>query len=456
MTIEMDMGLRQPQQIHPRRVNALVIRKETLVRVLLTGMFYLALWRATGMWYGYPAVFGEGSDGGDSLAAMKFLLYLQMPLICLYICLEPHRVWGYLRSIPIPVAGVVISCLGSLLVSIDVSASIRGLAALTLFTLPPLLYRLRYGSAETFRSLGNFVIAAAFLNLAYTVVFPRFAVMGGSYAGMVKGLFYHKNMMGQFCAIGVIVLLSFKRPRLGLTWSTIIRIPTIAVLLLLILLSRSSTAVVMMTAGIGTILAVGVMQRVPGTYVRGGVLVALIFVLGFAVSSLYLGVAESIAEGFGKDLTFSGRTNIWEQLLPVVYERPILGYGYGAFRQPWVMEQYVNLAFEARSVHNTYLGIALDIGVPAMLLWTTFAFSRICLKIVMNQRGSTSLQWQSKEVAIILLVLTSGMMEANMMLAPNVLWPLIVMALPLSSEPSRSVRRVRRRSLRQQDLKIAD
>ncbi|MBD9388215.1 O-antigen ligase family protein [Agrobacterium sp. AGB01] len=397
------------------------------------------------MWYGYPAVFGEGSEGGDSLLAMKALLYCQIPLLGLYICLEPQRVLFYFKSISPLVVVVIVSSVCSLLVSIDFGASLRGLAALTLFTLPPLFYRLKYGSAETFRAFSKFIIAAAFLNLAYIIVFPRFAIMGGSYAGMVKGLFYHKNIMGQFCAIGVIVLLSFSRPKRSLTWSTLIKLPTIAVLLLLVLLSRSSTAVVMVAAGIGTIFAIGIVQRIPGTFVRGGVLVGSIFLLGFVVSSLYLGLAASIAEGFGKDLTFSGRTNIWEQLLPLVYERPLLGHGYGAFRQPWVMEEYVNLAFDARSVHNTYLGIALDIGVPAMLMWALFTFTRICKKIITEQRTSKSLEWQSKEAAIILLVLTGGMMEANMMLAPNVLWPIMVMALPLSSEHVVSRRKAYRR-----------
>lgn len=447
MTIDTGIGFQQSQRrMSPRGVNKLVIRKETASRFLLTSMFYLMLWRATGMWYGYPSVFGEGSEGGDSLLAMKALLYCQIPLLGLYIFLEPQRVLLYFKSISPLVVVIVISCVCSLLVSIDFGASLRGLAALTLFTLPPLFYRLKYGSAETFRAFGKFVIATAFLNLAYIILFPRFAVMGGSYAGMVKGLFYHKNIMGQFCAIGIIVLLSFSRPKRGLTWSTLIKLPTLAVLLLLVLLSRSSTAVVMVAAGIGTILAIGTVQRIPGTFVRGGVLIGSILSLGFVVSSLYLALAASLAEGFGKDLTFSGRTNIWEQLLPLVYERPLLGHGYGAFRQPWVMEEYVNLAFDARSVHNTYLGIALDIGVPAMLMWTAFAFIRICLKIISEQRTSNNLEWQSKEVSIILLVLTGGMMEANMMLAPNVLWPIMMMALPLSSEPFTSRRKVHRRT----------
>ena len=406
------------------------IRKETFVRVLLTGMLYLTLLRSTGMWYGYPSGFTEGASV-DPLP-QKLMLYSLIPMIGLYFLLEPNRFLSYFRRVPVLVVIVVAFSIISLGVSVSFGASARGIAAVTVLTIAPLLYRQRYGSVETFRLLANFGIFAAFANILYTLALPRYAVMSGSYAGMIKGLFYHKNGLGQFCAISFVAILSVGIPKGPLRYSQLIRWAALLCTLLLIVVSRSSTAVVMVAIGVATLMGSRMMQTVGNSLARSFIVFFGCLFLGVAASFAYLGVAETIADAFGKDLTFSGRTNIWDQLLPLVYDRPIFGYGFAAFRQPEVMEQYVELAFDARSTHNTYLELALNIGVPGMIAWTAFILQRLGGRLVAIQRSAELRETHSKEVAIILLIVIGSMMEAGMMLAPVILWPYLVVSLPVS------------------------
>ncbi|WP_434711018.1 O-antigen ligase family protein [Rhizobium sp. YTUHZ045] len=427
---DQEVILRPVVRPRPRRG----IRKETLIRVLLTGMFYLTLLRTTGMWYGYPSNFNE--DASVDPFAQKLMLYSLIPLIGLYFVLEPNRFLSYFRRIPVLVFVVIIISIVSLGLSISFSASVRGIAAVAVLTVAPLLYRHRYGSVETFRLLATFGMFAAFANILYTVALPRYAVMGGSYAGMVKGLFYHKNGLGQFCAVSFITMLSLGMPRGPLRYSQLLRWAALLCTLLLIVVSKSSTAVVMVAIGVATLIGSRMMQTVRNSLARSFIVFFFCIILGVAASFAYLGVAQMIADAFGKDLTFSGRTNIWEQLLPLVYDRPLFGYGFAVFRQPEIMEQYVSLTFDARSTHNTYLELALNIGVPGMIAWTAFILQRLGGRLVTIQRSTELRATHSKEVAIILLIVVGSMMEAGMMLAPVILWPYLVVSLPLSRTKS--------------------
>ncbi|NNU49929.1 O-antigen ligase family protein [Rhizobium sp. WYCCWR 11279] len=435
-----DIGPRPGVRARPRHG----IKKETLVRLLLTGIFYLALLRATGMWYGYPSNFDDGASV-DPLP-QKLMLYSLIPLIGFYGVLEPNRFLAFFRSIS-PLVGIVIfSIVVSFVGSLDFGASVRGAAAVGLLALAPLLFRLRYGNEETLRLLANFAIFSAFANILYTAAFPRFGIMGGSLAGAVKGLFYHKNTMGQFSAICFIVLISHRLPSPRLRYSGLLKTIAIILTLLLIVVSLSSTAVVMVAIGLATIVGLKMMENIRHSLARAFIVLFLCLLIGVAGSIAYLGVAQAVAEAFGKDLTLSGRSDIWEQVIPLIYDRPIFGYGFATFRQADIVEAYVRLGHTVRSLHNTYLEICLNIGIPGFLCWIAFLLTRIFKKMAAVYRSNQLQTVQAKEVALILLVMIGAMTEAGMMLAPVGLWPVLVSVLPMRTEPV-APRPRRRRSL---------
>ncbi len=429
--VEFDTYSDQAGAIYRHRPYA--IPKEKVVRLLLLTLLHLSLLRATAMWYGYPSNFDDGISV-DPLP-QKLMLYSLIPLIGIYFLLEPNRTLSYFKSIPKVAIMVAAFCLISLAFSVSFGASARGIAAVLILTVAPLLYRLRYGSVDTYRQLQNFCIFAAFANVLYTLAFPRFGIMAGSYAGMVKGLFYHKNTMGQFFALAFVIVLPTGMPTWRLRYRTLLRWTTLLMILGLIVVSKSSTAVVMTAVGIAAGAGVMVMQKIGNVGARSIFLFFFCLIIGIIGASAYIGAAQLVADAFGKDLTFSGRTNIWEQLIPLIYDKPIFGYGFALFRQPDIMEQYVRVTFDARSTHNTYLELALNIGLPGTILWVVFLFARLGQRITMASRNTAIRSVQSREVALILMVMIGSMMEAGLMLAPVVLWPLLVVSLPSDPRP---------------------
>lgn len=71
------------------------------------------------------------------------------------------------------------------------------------------------------------------------------------------------------------------------------------------------------------------------------------------------------------DPTFTGRSAIWEFALAAVAEKPIIGHGYAAFWDDVSARQTAQgseWATSAAHSHNSYLDLAVTIGLPGLLL----------------------------------------------------------------------------------------
>jgi O-antigen ligase len=71
------------------------------------------------------------------------------------------------------------------------------------------------------------------------------------------------------------------------------------------------------------------------------------------------------------DPTFTGRSDIWEFALAAVAEKPIIGHGYAAFWDDVTERQTAKgseWAVTAAHSHNSYLDLAVTIGLPGLLL----------------------------------------------------------------------------------------
>jgi exopolysaccharide production protein ExoQ len=91
--------------------------------------------------------------------------------------------------------------------------------------------------------------------------------------------------------------------------------------------------------------------------------VSLVLVVG-SVSTMLLGNWEAILVGLGRDPSLSGRTELWQEALEMIGERPWLGYGFRAFWQPEGAATIIwkSLGYEPPHAHNGYLNVALDLG----------------------------------------------------------------------------------------------
>jgi len=168
---------------------------------------------------------------------------------------------------------------------------------------------------------------------------------------------------------------------------------------------------------------------------------AILLMAGFAAIAFAAANMSEISWLLGKEPTLSGRTRIWDAIIPTLFKRPWLGYGYTAF--------WIGMKGESANVEiaSNYMGFAnpesaafgmwLDLGAVGVLLmgWMLFQSCKNAV-ICMWKRPSGYVTWCSSIVLLHLLALVDG---DPIMYPHTIEWLLFVMAfLGLSDEARRA------------------
>lgn len=188
---------------------------------------------------------------------------------------------------------------------------------------------------------------------------PGIGRMATEHVGAWCGLWTHKNTLGGIMALGAAigVAAALVAPQRRLQW-----LGVAFGAFVLVLLSTSKTALIASILGVGLIFA-GLLAR------RGPVWAVLVAssILGVIVigASIVFLAPDLLVGAIGRDLTLTGRTDIWAAAAPAVAAQAWLGYGYYAFWLPdngpayWVREA-VN--WPVASAHSGWLETALGLG----------------------------------------------------------------------------------------------
>jgi O-antigen ligase len=252
---------------------------------------------------------------------------------------------------------------------------------------------LRFTIQEQIQLLTITMGLAGTVSLLLGGVMPGAAIENnGLRQGSWRGIFYHKNNLGMYMYLGATAAL-LTTQTLRLKWQRLLAWGTVLVNVLLIVLSASKTALLVFLILLGLIPYCRVMRW------RSRYLIPLltfgILVLGSA-AVWFMGNYEFILSQFGKDPTFSGRTDIWWAVWRSALERPWLGYGYDAF---WVEDvgrcvgecSYVRAAihFDASSAHNGYLDLLVSLGFVGVMTFgvgLAAAYHRSLLRVIRSRQ----------------------------------------------------------------------
>jgi len=297
--------------------------------------------------------------------------------------------------------------------------TLRGSIFLAQITSFGVYFAARYSLKEQLRLLAVTFSIVVLLSIAIALALPDYGVMtsqeGGVHAGAWRGIYIHKNGLGRMMVLSALVFLlstSSSRNR-WIAWSGFILSTAI------IVLSTSKTALAILFTSIALLpfyKALRWRSSLAGCFAIVTVLV------GGSVAVLLASNAEAILGVFGRDLTLTGRTDLWVAVLDKIGERPWLGYGYGGFWRSWEGESAQVLStvrWAAPHSHNGFLDLWLDLGLLGLL---TFALgflavcwrSVICLRLIGTSEGLLP-------IAYLTFLLLANLTESSL-LRQNSLW----------------------------------
>lgn len=288
--------------------------------------------------------------------------------------------------------------------SIEPSVTVRRLVRLLTILLVCTAYVLAGWHRHRFQDVMRPLLTGVLLaSIVFGIVNPTLAIHQETSAELVgawRGIANHKNTLGALSSIGLILwfhawLLKEVRP-----WPALWGGATAATCLLL---SRSSTS--LMTS-VFVILFLLLLLRGPIGLRRYMPLFTTLFVLGlltYAVAVLRLVpgadlLLKPVVWLTGKDMSFTGRSEIWEIIVEHIKLNPLLGSGYGAYwtgprwgTPSFVFEQ--KMYFYPGSAHNGYLEICNDLGAVGLLCLAGYMLAHVAGSVQLwhHDRGQAAL-----------------------------------------------------------------
>ncbi len=229
-----------------------------------------------------------------------------------------------------------------------------------------LYFASRYSLKEQLYLLGWTFGVSVVLSIVFAILLPKYGQMGGVHAGAWRGIYVHKNGLGQRMILSAIIflILALKvEKNRWILWSLF------AASFSLMILSRASSPL------LGLVIIIGILSILSVLHWRYFFMVpALIALSSIAIIlySLAINNSEQLAGAFGKNLTLTGRTDFWPLMVDKIWENPWLGYGFGAFWQGLDgPSAYVwnASAFKTPNGHNGYLDLCLELGFVGLSIY---------------------------------------------------------------------------------------
>jgi O-antigen ligase len=207
---------------------------------------------------------------------------------------------------------------------------------------------------------------SAAISLLLLFLLPNTVIYEG---GEFHGLFPQKNMLGQAMVVGVLAGLHGIRIRGRRRFYFII---VTALCTIVAFLSKSTTSSL-------AIFAFFTWNIIGKLYIKGGVrrVISICLTVVLVPAFIFLLMNRDLILSFlEKDLTLSGRTEMWPYVIDSIYQRPSFGWGFEAF---WAQSNPVALdisdvvGWYVSEAHNGMLEFLLDIGVVGtgffLFLW---------------------------------------------------------------------------------------
>jgi exopolysaccharide production protein ExoQ len=292
-----------------------------------------------------------------------FVIYL---ITCLLLALRWKQTIDTLRQDYLVFALIILAAV-SICWSGDKAFTLKDSVTLFGSSLFGLYFASRYSLKEQLELLGWAFGIIVILSFVFAIALPKYGIMGGLHQGKWRGVFGHKNGLGQSMVYSGLVFLFLvyqnKKYKLWM-WIGL----SLSMLLLLLSASTSSMANLLILICIFFLIYT---FRLPYLLMLPAIL--LLATIGELFYLWSIDNAGVIFNSVGKDTTLTGRTDLWPVVIEMIGKHPWIGYGYSGF---WKGLNGAESAYVWRTTawtpshpHNGFLQLLLDLGILGLLIF---------------------------------------------------------------------------------------
>lgn len=262
--------------------------------------------------------------------------------------------------------------------------------------------------------------------------FPYYGVVYGRWSGelMWVGVTMQKNGLGRLCLTATFFLIWSLIKRRREHDIPIVKHQTAAEIFLLFLslyllkgpsiYAMSATAVTTLVIALLVFIGLLWMKKskiFPSANILSAFILMIIF---FGIMTVFY--SGSNISGFtsavGRDTTLTGRSEIWQSLLPVAMQHPFGGHGYGGFWTPETLN-----FFRVGEAHSGYLDVLIDIGFMGLILVSLFLLSS-CHRA--RQMMKADFYWASLWICLLIMSAIHNITESSLNILASQLTAMLV------------------------------
>ncbi len=308
----------------------------------------------------HRSVTGETDESNALAHAVLLPIYAVMGWI---IITHPR---GFVRVAArgLPVLVLVVLAIGSTLWSTEPDLTLRrgiGLLAPTVFGI---VLAQRFTTDELMQLVAWALGIGALMSTIVALGMPDFGISTIEYGSAWQGVYGSKNGLGKAMSLAVVlfVLLAMNAPeRRWMIWLAVGLCAT------LVILSRSASGLVV-AGGVVALIPLFRSLRLRTTAIVGVWVMAIL--VGAILLTTVIANAEPVFAALGRDVTLTGRTDLWLTVVANIAERPWLGHGYNAFWLGWggaSASVFSSVGWEPPHSHNGLLDLWLDLGLVGVV-----------------------------------------------------------------------------------------
>lgn len=364
--------------------------------------FFIILGGGVNMLINGPSDFRNFTEERSQLTNVVFLA--NGGLLCLIYFAKPINVFKNLHGF-----FFFFLLFSAMLLSVSVSYDpVRSLTIIVFFsinTFATLYICSTIDPVNVLRCLGFACLASVILSFVLIFGLPSYGRMTYVFPGAWQGIFIHKNVLGKFATLALIVSLCLRD-----YWSKNLWLSAIALSLTLAVGTGSATSTMACGIIIGSYLA---------AKNRIFMNIGLSFLCVFAILAFFYidQILNLLTDSFDKSATLSGRTTLWELSFHFINTHPWLGYGLGAFwKTPDAEALRAVAGWEVPHAHNGILELALNIGYIGVAAYLALFFVLIRLSMQSIKSGSDSILLFPFLIVVHTIIYAIG--EANL-IRPN-------------------------------------
>lgn len=312
----------------------------------------------------------EDSGSGNLIKQLFLVCFFIISCMLILTLIKKNSYPNYPLGLVLILSYVFISAIWSDVSSISLRRSV--LLIISSLTLFHLIYL--NGIYSSIRIFSNIIIALTILSFIAAILIPNgIHLPSDRELGIVgdwRGIFYHKNNLGLISALATIISFIVFINVKSKSWFLVLSVCTLT-----LLFSGSKTSLILVFPAL--ILGYIYRHSLLSDSIKNALLFNILTIISFLfLIAFFIIFNDEIFHLFSDPNSFTGRAGIWDVLLKLIAERPLLGHGFGSIFNVGLdspMLKYTNsYSFEWINViphgHNGYLDVIVALGIIGFCL----------------------------------------------------------------------------------------